>query len=57
MFILVSEVSPMLKSYLERVVGWLIDHDFAFTAIEVIVFCIPLWMLGVILFERFCSKK
>jgi len=56
MFIVFSELSPMLKSYLERIVVWLIDHDFAFTAIEVIVLCIPLWMIGVIFFER-CFRK
>ncbi len=56
--ILLSNISPLLKYQLDHIVDWLCEHDFVFTVFEIAVGIIPIWMIGVIVYDRiFESKK
>ena len=45
-FILISEQSPMLKMELDKIVDWLITHDYVFNTIAFIIAAIPVWMIA-----------
>lgn len=55
--ILLSNVSPLLKYQLDHIVDWLCEHDFVFTAFEIAVGVIPIWMIGVIVYDRIIEAK
>lgn len=55
--VLLSEHSPLLKMQYETITDWLCEHDFAFTALELSVAVIPLWMIGVIVYDKYFAAK
>lgn len=45
-FILLSDQSPLLKLQIDRLVEWLIAHDYVFNTIAFVIAAIPVWMIA-----------